>query len=65
MVFRKVLSDEVMVTEDRLEKENKENFLGNRGICKSLRQQRDWHAQKSREANVLRDTQLYKPSVSQ
>lgn len=27
MVVRKVLSEEVMVTEDRLEKENKETFL--------------------------------------
>ena len=27
MVVRKVLSEEVMVTEDRLQKENKEDFL--------------------------------------
>lgn len=57
MVVRKVLSEEVTVTEDRLQKENKENFLRKQKVFEAWGREEICMFKNQSKANVVRDAQ--------
>jgi len=57
MVVRKVLSEEVTVTEDRLQKENKENFLRKQKVFEAWSRKEICMFTNQSKANVVRDAQ--------
>lgn len=57
MVVRKVLSEEVMVTEDRLQKENKEDFLRKQKVFEAWGRKEIGMFKNQSKANVVRHAQ--------
>ena len=57
MVVRKVLSEEVTVIEDRLQKENKENFLRKQKVFEAWSRKEICMFKNRSKANVVRDAQ--------
>ena len=57
MVVRKVLSEEVTVIEDRLQKENKENFLRKQKVFEAWGRKEICMFKNRSKTNVVRDAQ--------